>query len=106
MTFLYDVSELDRARTAAKPYLEFLRVPRMSAGLYLLAVGGQDKQKPHGEAEIYYVLRGRASVTVGEEEFDVTAGKIVFVPPRVEHRFFNIQEELELLVVFAPAESG
>jgi hypothetical protein len=30
----------------------------------------------------------------------------VFVGKRVEHRFHSISERLELLVVFAPAESG
>ncbi len=106
MKYVYDVSDFDHDRTAAKPYHEFLRVPRMSAGIYLLPAGMKDKQKPHGEAELYYVLRGRASVRIGDEEVDVTTGNIVFVPPRTEHGFFDIQEDLELLVVFAPAESG
>ena len=30
----------------------------------------------------------------------------VYVPPRVEHRFHSITEELRLLVVFAPAETS
>ena len=43
-----------------KLYREFLRVPAMSAGLYVLPAGGTDLQKPHHEDEMYYVVRGRA----------------------------------------------
>jgi len=96
--------ETQRA-TAAKPYLEFLRVPAMSAGLYVLAAGASDKQKPHAEDEIYYVLRGKARMRVTDDEFQVASGQVIFVPAHAEHRFFDITEELALLVFFAPAES-
>jgi quercetin dioxygenase-like cupin family protein len=96
---------LDARRRANRPYLEFLRVPALSAGLYVLPAGGVDAQKPHAEDEVYYVIRGRARMHVGEEDRGVEAGSIVFVPARVEHHFHEIQEELTLLVLFAPAES-
>ncbi len=37
-------------------YLEFVRQPDLSAGLYVLPVGGTDPQQPHSEDEIYVVL--------------------------------------------------
>ena len=82
-----------------------LCVPAMSAGLYVLAAGAEDQQQPHGEDEIYYVLRGQARMRVGPEEFAITPGQLIFVPAKMEHRFHSIREQLELLVVFAPAES-
>jgi hypothetical protein len=39
------------------------------------------------------------------EEKDVSAGSVIFVAAEVEHRFYDIVEELEALVFFAPAES-
>ncbi|MGI0150246.1 MAG: cupin domain-containing protein, partial [Thermoplasmata archaeon] len=60
---------------------------------------------PHAEDEVYYVLRGRASIRVGSEDRDVHPGSMVYVPARVEHRFHHIRERLSLLVFFAPAES-
>ena len=45
---------------SGKLYREFLRVPSMSAGLYVLAAGATDPQRPHHEDEMYYVVRGRA----------------------------------------------
>jgi len=96
--------EEDRAESG-RPYREFLRVPAMSAGLYVLPAGGIDHQKPHREDEIYYVLRGRARFKAGSEDREVSAGSVIFVAAEVGHRFYNIEEELALLVVFAPAET-
>ena len=95
--------EAERA-TASKPYLEFLRVPAMSAGLYVLPRGAEDKQQPHYQDEIYYVLRGRSRMRIGIDDFDISPGQVIFVAAREKHRFFDIQEELALLVLFAPAE--
>jgi hypothetical protein len=40
-------------------YLEFLKVPDLSMGLYALPVGGMDPQSPHTEDEVYYTANGR-----------------------------------------------
>jgi len=98
--------EIDRQRAqSGKLYREFLRVPAMSAGLYVLPAGGTDPQRPHHEDEIYYVIRGRARFKAGEEDREVSAGSVIFVAAEVEHRFYDVAEELALLVFFAPAES-
>jgi mannose-6-phosphate isomerase-like protein (cupin superfamily) len=94
----------DRARRG-DAYLEFLRVAAMSAGLYVLPAGGVDAQTPHGQDELYYVVRGKARMRAGAEDRPLDAGTVVFVAAHVEHRFYDIQEELMVLVLFAPAES-
>jgi mannose-6-phosphate isomerase-like protein (cupin superfamily) len=100
---LRDIEE-QRAQSG-KPYREFLRVPAMSAGLYVLPSGATDLQKPHGEDEIYYVVRGRARFKAGAEDREVSAGSVIFVAAEVGHSFYDITEELAVLVIFAPAES-
>jgi quercetin dioxygenase-like cupin family protein len=40
-----------------------------------------------------YVLRGRARITVGGEEYEVTAGDVVFIPAGVPHAYRNIGGE-------------
>jgi len=103
---LFNVTTLDQQRAATgKAYLEFLRIPSMSAGLYVLAAGATDLQKPHHEDEMYYVVRGRARFRAGEVDRDVAAGTVLFVAAEVEHRFYEITEEIEVLVFFAPAET-
>ena len=100
------IDEVDRERAkAGKPYREFLRVSAMSAGLYVLPSGGTDPQRPHHEDEMYYVIRGRGRFRVGDDATDVSAGSVLFVAAEVEHRFYDITEELAVLVFFAPAES-
>ena len=102
----FAAAELDRQRAQAdKRYLEFLRVPAMSAGLYVLAAGSTDPQKPHHEDELYYVVRGRARFRAGKDDRELAAGSIIFVAAEVEHRFYDVTEELAVLVFFAPAES-
>ena len=43
---------------------------------------------------------------LGAEERSAQEGSVIFVEPGLEHRFFDIKQELVLLVVFAPAESN
>jgi len=100
------ISDIDQQRAqSGKMYREFLRVPAMSGGLYVLAAGATDSQRPHHEDEMYYVVRGRGRFRAGDEDREVSAGSILFVAAEVEHRFYDIAEELALLVFFAPAES-
>jgi mannose-6-phosphate isomerase-like protein (cupin superfamily) len=89
---------------AAKPYLEFLKVPDLSMGLYELPAGGTDPQKPHREDEVYYVVKGKAQITVAEENRAVQAGSVIYVAKNIAHRFHSIEEDLSVLVFFAPAE--
>jgi quercetin dioxygenase-like cupin family protein len=95
---------LDRRADTGRPYLEFLRVPSLSAGLYILPAGGVDPQQPHTEDEVYYVVSGRGSIQVEGQSRDVMAGSVVYVKAGDEHRFHGIAEELVILVFFAPAE--
>jgi mannose-6-phosphate isomerase-like protein (cupin superfamily) len=92
-------------RLGGKRYHEFLRVPAMSAGIYVLQAGATDNQTPHKEDEIYCVVRGKAKMRLGREEREVREADVIFVEAGLEHRFFDIPEELVLLVIFAPAES-
>lgn len=102
---LFNISELEQARAASgKRYHEFLRIPAMSAGLYVLPAGSTDPQKPHHEDEMYYVVRGRARMRIADREQAVAPGTVIFVAAEMEHRFFEITDELVVLVFFAPAE--
>ena len=89
-----------------KPYLEFLRSDALSVGLYVLRAGQIDRQQPHGEAEIYVVMSGRALFTAGDETRDVGPGDTLFVAAGVAHRFHDITQDLQLIVVFAPPEGS
>jgi mannose-6-phosphate isomerase-like protein (cupin superfamily) len=108
MQSFYSVDEIRKRIKAPIPYSEFLRIPAMSGGVYVLQPGEEDKQRPHNEDEIYYVVSGAARMKVTtanqpEEDRAIAAGDIIFVKAHEEHRFHSVTQELVLLVVFAPA---
>ena len=91
---------------SGKLYLEFLRKPSLSVGLYALPAGSNDPQQPHREDEVYYIISGRGFIRVADEDRAVKPGSVVFVAAGVEHYFHTIIEDIKILVFFAPAESG
>lgn len=101
----FEIAQLMQKRQdSGESYLEFIKIPDLSMGLYVLPAGGIDPQSPHTEDEVYYVVSGRAKIQVAEEDRDVLAGSVVYVAKNVEHRFHSIEEELTVIVFFAPAE--
>jgi quercetin dioxygenase-like cupin family protein len=101
----FELAQLIDDQAASKRlYLEFLKVPDLSMGLYHLPAGGTDPQSPHTEDEVYYVVKGKAKIKVAAEDRAVQAGSVVYVAKNVEHRFHSIEEGLTVLVFFAPAE--
>ena len=99
----FDLSQIiDAHAQAGQLYHEFIRSDHLSAGLYCLAAGSADPQTPHTEDEIYYVIKGAATIRVGDEDRPVREGSTIFVARDVEHRFHSITEDLTILVIFAP----
>ena len=90
-------------REAGGSYHQFFQVPAMSAGIYTLPAGAADGQAPHVEDEIYYIVAGRAKVQIGARHYPFEMGATIFVAKEVEHRFHDIEEDLTILVIFAPA---
>lgn len=102
---VFRLDDLDAERAANQgAYLRFLKEGTMSAGLYALAAGERDPQAPHAQDELYLVVSGRASLTIGQETTSVARGSVAFVPAGTPHRFHHISEDLRVLVVFSPPE--
>jgi mannose-6-phosphate isomerase-like protein (cupin superfamily) len=101
----FELPRLFAERPAGHNYFELIRSPAMSAGLYVLQPGEPDRQTPHREDEIYYVVGGKGTIRVGTEDRPVAPGSTMFVPAGVEHHFHSITAQLQVLVIFAPAES-
>lgn len=101
----YELADLmQNQRDSGRLYLEFLRVPALSMGVYTLPAGSTDPQQPHTEDEVYYITHGAATIRVGNEDRPVIPGSIVYVAANVDHRFHTITEDLTVIVFFAPAE--
>lgn len=103
----FTLSEVEAAHAAQENrYLQFLTVPEMSLGLYTLLAGSEDLQTPHLEDEIYYVVSGRGRLSAGDQDYPAEPGSILFVARNITHKFHDIEEDLHILVFFAPAHTG
>ena len=101
--------QIEQQLASGSPYHEFLRVPTLSCGVYTLAAGAKDLQGPHDEDEVYFVVRGKAKLRIDDRIVSVGPDSILYVHATAEHSFFEIEEELTLLVFFGTGskpESG
>lgn len=100
----HEIPELDpQPRDAdGHGYVDFLDSERLSVGLAVWPAGSTDRQQPHREDEVYYVISGRGVIRVDDEDRPVNAGSLVFVAAGVEHRFHDIDEDLRVLIFWAP----
>jgi mannose-6-phosphate isomerase-like protein (cupin superfamily) len=100
---IFDLQTLKAQLSEDAPvsYSQFLNVPAMHCGLYRLRAGSKDMQTPHDEDELYYVIEGHAQLKVGDEIKEVTPGMVLYIRAAEEHSFFEIQEDMLLLVFFS-----
>lgn len=99
---VFDLDDLRaRLKGDAVQYLEFLNVSAVNCGIYFLPKGSRDMQAPHDDDEVYVVLSGRARMQLGDAQRDVGPGSLLYVGATTEHSFFEIEEDMTLLVIFA-----
>jgi mannose-6-phosphate isomerase-like protein (cupin superfamily) len=100
----HEVPEIDpQPRDAdGHGYVDFLASEKLSVGLAIWKASSIDRQQPHKEDEVYYVISGRGAIRVAGEDRPVRPGSLVFVAAGVEHRFHDIEEDLRVLVFWAP----
>lgn len=98
----YQLNELEKELTDSKRrYLPFLNVETLRTGLYVLPAGVEDQQQPHEHDEVYYVVSGKSKFVAGGKTTEAKAGSVLYVKAKVEHRFFEIEEELKVIVFFS-----
>ena len=103
----YEMLDLEEKREASgRPWLPFLDVSTLNAGLYVLPAGGTDSQQPHQRDEVYYVLSGRGVLDVEGEEYEAQSGSVIYVKAHAAHHFHSMTEELKVLVFFSKAETA
>jgi mannose-6-phosphate isomerase-like protein (cupin superfamily) len=106
MRVLRDATAYTPPGAAPNHWVEHFRTTYLSVGTYSIPAGGVDDQGPHSEEEIYVVVSGRAVLEADGQQVQVGTGSVVFVDAHVQHRFVDIEEDLTVLVLFAPPYSG
>ncbi len=92
---------------AAQPertHLEVLDEESMTVEVGRYKTGTSEPKNPHTGDEIYYVIEGAGMARAGDETYEVEAGDVMYVESGLEHDFFNIDEELKVLIVLAGKE--
>ncbi len=101
----FDLAEIEQRHAGTgRDYFEFLDEQSMNAGLYLVEAGEDDHQSPHALDEIYYVVRGQADFFADGDTMQTGTGDVIYVRSGIEHRFQNITDTLETIVVFVSFE--
>ena len=60
--------------------------------------------KHHKSEELYHITQGNGLMTLDEQQFEVSAGDTVCIPPGTKHCIENIdKEELKILCCCSPA---
>lgn len=94
----------DQLKANDKHYLEVMTEESMS--VELAHYPNPEAKHPHKEDELYYVISGSGMAQVGDETFTIDEGDVVFVEQGVEHDFFDIEDELITLIVFAGSQDS
>jgi len=104
---VFDLDDVTaKLKGEAVEYLEFLNVPALNCGVYFLSAGSTDMQAPHDEDEVYVVLKGKARMRLDDAERKVGPGSLLYVGASTQHSFFEIEEDMTLLVFFASSVPG
>ena len=94
----------DQLRQEDRSYVELLSEESMR--VELARYPNPEPKTPHKEDELYVILSGSGRVHVGSETYDVDEGDVVYVEQGVEHDFFDIEDEITAVIVFAGSEDS
>ena len=98
----FPMDSLENAlKKSGKNWLPFIEKLSMDCGLYRLEAGEEDLQEPHRLDEVYYIVKGEATLTMKGTEQPVRPGSIIYIQANVPHKFENITSDLLVLVYFS-----
>lgn len=79
---------------------------RGSLRLLVYAPRGNDPQTPHGQDEVYIVVKGTGTFFDGKQRIPFEPNDVLFVPAGAQHRFENFSDDFVAWVVFYGSQGG
>jgi len=67
--------------------------PNFAMRRFVMEPGGGMPEHTNKVEHEQYVLRGHASIGIGDETIDVHAGEVIFIPEGVPHWYQNVGDE-------------
>jgi hypothetical protein len=98
----FELEELQADRS--RSYAEFVRRPGLSMGIYHLPVGGRTRSTRTRPTRSTWCSRAGRRSRWRVSGLDVGPGRVVSVDVGADHRFVDVTEDLQVLVVFAPPD--
>ncbi|MDH3278212.1 MAG: cupin domain-containing protein [Nitrosopumilus sp.] len=89
-----------KKKTGDEKFKTFVRGEKLSMGIQLLKKGDDYGEPAHKNGEIYYIVKGHATLKIGKKDYEVSPGMAMHIPPKVIHRFYNVKKELVFLFIF------
>jgi mannose-1-phosphate guanylyltransferase len=104
MTHVSTSDLVDKLEQENTNYLEVLSKDALS--VELAQYPNPEPKTTHKTDELYFIISGSGMVHVEDERYAVDEGDVVYVEQGAEHDFFDIEDEITALVVFASAEDS
>ncbi len=73
----------------------------LRAGYYHLKKGATDDQNPHEFDEVYWIENGKSKIRIGEKDYEIQRGDVIYVQAKQVHFFHETEEDLDILVLFS-----
>jgi len=102
MTHIPTADLVDQLEQGTTNYLEVLSKDALS--VELARYPNPEPKTTHKTDELYFIISGSGMVHVEDERYAVDEGDVIYVEQGAEHDFFDIEDEITALVVFASAE--
>ncbi len=76
--------------------------PNFAMRRFTIDVGGYMPKHTNEVEHEQYVLSGRARIAIGDEEFEVGPGDVVFIPARIPHWYKTVGDEPFVFICVVP----
>ena len=102
----FDTNEYLKKIEKSNTYFHtFINKETLAAGILRLEPGEEDTQEPHESDEIYYVIKGDGTLTIGKDDYKISEGMSYFVAKNVPHKFHQNTKDLVVLYFFGGPDS-
>lgn len=79
----------------------FIHGKKLSIGIQMLRKGDDYGEPAHKNGEVYFALKGYATLRIGKKNYKVLPGMAMYVPPKIVHKFYDVKKEFVFLFIFA-----
>jgi quercetin dioxygenase-like cupin family protein len=85
-------------QTTIQVLISAMEGPNFAMRRFVMKPGGGMPKHTNTVEHEQYVLQGRAKIGIGDEEYEVEKGDVVFIPEGIPHWYSNIgQDDFEFL---------